>query len=270
MPDPWGWWGAVGHVPAHAPPVNEICRGAPRRAPSGYNEARAPCAESCAAPTGGAAISRKISRKKEPRVRIRERPGRVLVPSAHRARGIAAHGRGLPTRSGGLPRLPRRRGRGGLRRHRPREGGRLRTQPHGAEPRRHHRAPAHLRRARLPPVPCARGAHRCEPGRRRGHSQGRRPAAGRAFHRGSGRDAGRLRGRAPERLARPGAFGSALRLRAARQRGRGARYGGRQLRRRLPARVRQGIQGAHRAHCRRGRARAARPHGQPVRVSAGI
>lgn len=55
-----------------------------------------------------------------------------------------------------------------------------------------------------------------------------------------------------ERLARPGAFGSALRLRAARQRGRGARYGGRQLRRRLPARVRQGIQGAHRAHCRRG------------------
>ena len=47
-------------------------------------------------------------------------------------------------------------------------------------------------------------------------------------------------GDAPERLARPGASGSALRLRAARQRGRGARYGGRQLRRRLPARVRQG------------------------------
>ena len=64
-------------------------------------------------------------------------------------------------------------------------------------------------------------------------------------------------GDAAERLARPGASGSALRLRAARQRGRGARHGGRQLRRRLPARVRQGIQGAHRAHCRRGRARAA-------------
>ena len=34
--------------------------------PSGYNEARAPCAESCAVPSGGAARSRKISREKEP------------------------------------------------------------------------------------------------------------------------------------------------------------------------------------------------------------
>lgn len=49
-----------------------------------------------------------------------------------------------------------------------------------------------------------------------------------------------------------GRFWKCSTVAAARQRGRGARYGGRQLRRRLPARVRQGIQGAHRAHCRRG------------------
>lgn len=242
----------MGRATAHVPACERDLKRCAKTAASGYNEARASCAESCTVPIGDAAKSRKISRKKEPRVRIRERPGRVLVPSAHRARGIAAHGRGLPTRSGGLPRLPRT--------------ARAWRASATSTARRWPPSNAASWSRTSPSPPCAGASPPCAATTgslcARGSPMRTRPTpwtfprpptgCGRAFHRGSGRDAGRLRGRAPERLARPGAFGSALRLRAARQRDRGARYGGRQLRRRLPARVRQGIQGAHRAHCRRG------------------